>query len=107
MKLISLPGELVGGLAIGAAAIILAPVLLPVASGVLKSFAKIAIKGGLIAYERGKVAMAEAQEAVEDITAEAKSELSEEETAVAAPRKKRPPASRSRSRKKAVADVPA
>ncbi|RJR46769.1 MAG: DUF5132 domain-containing protein [Desulfobacteraceae bacterium] len=105
MKLISLPGDIVGGVAIGAAAVILGPVLLPVASGILKSFAKIAIKGGLIAYERGKVAMAEAQEAVEDITAEAKAELSEEETAVSAPRKKRPAASR--SRKKAVADVPA
>lgn len=99
MKILALPGQLVTGLAIGAAAIVLAPVVLPLASGVLRSLAKAAIKGGLIAYERGKVAMAEAQEAVEDMTAEAKSELSEQEAAAAAPKKKR--ASASRSRKKA------
>lgn len=78
--------QLLSGLAIGAAAVLLAPVVLPVVSGVFKSLAKAGIKGGLILYEQGRVAFEEAKESIEDLTAEARAELAQpEETA---PKKK-------------------
>lgn len=91
MKLIGIPSgtQLLPGLAIGAAVVLIAPVVLPVIAGVVKSLAKAGIKGGLILFEKGKVAVAEAQETIEDLTAEAKAELSEEQEAEAPPRKKR------------------
>lgn len=76
------------GLAIGAVAVILGPVIVPVAAGVVKSLAKAGIKGGMILYEKGKVLAEETREAVEDLTAEAKSELAEgKEVAVVTPTK--------------------
>ncbi len=75
---------------IGAAAVLLAPVLLPAVAGVVKSLAKAGIKGGLIVYERGKVAIEEAKESIEDLTAEARAELSEETKMEAPPTRKKP-----------------
>jgi hypothetical protein len=76
------------GLAIGAGAVLLAPVLVPVAAGVLKSLTKAGIKGGLILYEKGLVLAEETKETLGDLAAEAKSEISEErELALAAPKK--------------------
>ena len=76
------------GLAIGAAAVILAPMILPVAAGIVKSLAKAGMKGGMILYEKGKLLMEETRETVEDLAAEAKSELAEgKEVAVVAPKK--------------------
>lgn len=72
-----LKGNVVTGLAIGIGAAVLAPVMLPVLAGVAKPLAKAAIKGGFILYEKGKEAVAEVSEMVEDVVAEAKSELSE------------------------------
>ena len=91
MRLIGIPSgtQLLTGLAIGAAVVLIAPVVLPVVAGVAKSLAKAGIKGGLILYEKGKVAVAEAQETIEDLTAEAKAELAEEQEAEAVPRKKK------------------
>jgi Protein of unknown function (DUF5132) len=66
-----------GAVVIGAAVVLLAPVVLPVIAGVLKPVAKGVIKGGLLAYEGAKVAMAETKETIEDIAAEAKAEISE------------------------------
>lgn len=77
------------GLAIGAAAVLLAPVILPVAAGVLKSLAKAGIKGGLILVEKGKVAVAEARESIEDLAAEARAEISEEQEILPVQPKKR------------------
>jgi hypothetical protein len=71
------------GLVVGAAAVLLAPVVLPVVSGVLKSLVKAGIKGGLILYEKGKVMAEETRETLEDLTAEAKAEMSQEREAVA------------------------
>lgn len=65
------------GILVGAAVVFLAPVVLPAMGGVLKSLTKAGIKGGLILYEQGKVAIEEARESVEDLVAEAKAELSE------------------------------
>jgi hypothetical protein len=65
------------GIAVGAGVVILAPIVIPVVTGVLRSLAKATIKGSMIAYEKAKVATAETIESVEDIAAEAKAELAE------------------------------
>ena len=72
-----LKGNIVTGLAIGIGAAVLAPAVLPVIANVAKPVAKAAIKGGIILFEKGKEAFAEAGEVVEDLVAEVKSELSE------------------------------
>jgi hypothetical protein len=63
------------GLLIGLGAVVLAPVVVPVVAGVARPLAKAGIKGGLIFLDKAKVLAAEAREAVEDITVEAKSEM--------------------------------
>ena len=70
-------GNLMTGLAIGIGAAVLAPVVIPVIASVAKPLAKAAIKGGIQLYERGKEAFAEVSEVVEDMVAEAKSELAQ------------------------------
>jgi len=72
-----LKGNIFGGLAIGIGAAILAPVVVPVLATIVKPLAKGAIRGGFILFEKGKEIAAEAQEAVEDLVAEVKSELAE------------------------------
>lgn len=64
----------------GIAAGIGAVILLPVVAGFGKPLAKAAIKGGLAVYEKSKGALAEAGEVFEDLVAEAKAELADEET---------------------------
>jgi hypothetical protein len=72
--------ELVEDLGVtGIAAIVLLPVLVPVAAGIGKPVAKTAIKGGILLYEKGKGVIAEAGESLEDLVAEARAELSEAE----------------------------
>lgn len=56
-----------------------AAILLPVVVGFGKPVAKAAIKGGISLYERSKGALAEAGEVVEDLIAEARAELAEEQ----------------------------
>jgi len=56
-------GNIVAGLAIGIGAAVLAPVLIPA----LRPLAKSVIKAGLIAYEQGRVALAELNEHTGDI----------------------------------------
>jgi hypothetical protein len=68
----------VGSLAVGAGVILLAPVVLPVVGAVLKPLAKAVIKGGIMAYEGAKVSVAETKETIEDLAAEAKTEISRE-----------------------------
>ena len=64
----------------GVAAVVLLPVLVPVAAGKLgKPLAKATIKGGIVLYEKGKGVIAEVGETLEDIIAEAKAELAETE----------------------------
>ena len=64
----------------GIAAIVLLPVLVPVAAGkVGKPLAKATIKGGIVLYEKGKGVIAEVGETLEDIVAEAKAEMAESE----------------------------
>jgi len=66
-------GNIVTGLAIGIGAGIVAPVVIPA----LRPIAKSIIKAGLIAYDQGRVALAELNEQTGDIVAEARAELAE------------------------------
>lgn len=66
---------ILGGLAIGVGAAIVAPIVIPILAGAAKPLAKVAIKEGLILYEKGKEMLAEAKEAVEDLVAESKAEI--------------------------------
>jgi hypothetical protein len=80
-------------LAIGAGAVLLAPIILPFVAGILRPLAKAAIKGGLIAYEKAKVLSTEAVESLEDLAAEAKAEVAQQleaeaEAEVAKPKRK-------------------
>ena len=68
----------------GIAAIVLLPVLIPVAGKVAKPVAKATIKGGIVLYEKGKGAIAEVGETLEDLIAEAQGELSQTQIEAAA-----------------------
>ncbi|MEJ2169604.1 MAG: DUF5132 domain-containing protein [Desulfobacterales bacterium] len=75
MKLLG--GELRTGtaMAVGAGVVLLAPIVIPVLASVLKPVAKAVIKGGMLAYEYARIAVAETKETFEDIAAEARSEI--------------------------------
>jgi Protein of unknown function (DUF5132) len=66
-------GNIVTGLAMGIGAAVVAPVIIPV----LRPVAKSLLKAGLIAYDQGRVALAEFNEQTSDLVAEARSELAE------------------------------
>jgi hypothetical protein len=89
MGLLNLPKGLNWGtgLAIGAASVLLAPIVLPVLGGIVKSLTKAGIKGGMVLYEKGRLLAEETKETIEDLTEEAKAELGEEQMAVAKPKK--------------------
>jgi hypothetical protein len=72
-----LKGNILSGLAVGIGAAVLAPAVMPIVASVVKPLAKAAIKGGIILYEKGREAVAEMGEVVEDIVAEAKAEMAE------------------------------
>jgi hypothetical protein len=99
--------QIVGGVAVGAAAMMLAPSLMSAIAPVFKPIAKTMIKGGLLAVEFGKQAIvysksaisdaaestrsavAGAVESLEDLTAEAKAEVAgSQKASVKANRKK-------------------
>jgi hypothetical protein len=67
------------GIAAGIGAAILAPIVIPVVAQVGKPLTKAAIKQGILAYEKGKEFFAEATEVFEDLVAEAKAELAQED----------------------------
>ena len=67
--------------AIGAGAVLLAPVIIPVLGSIMKPLAKATIKGGILAYEGMKVTLAETKETLEDLAAEAKAEISQDQGA--------------------------
>lgn len=65
-------------IALGIGAVVLAPIVLPAIGKVAKPIAKATLKNGITLYEKGKVAVAEANEVWEDILAEAKAEAMSE-----------------------------
>ena len=90
MALLNLPKGLSWGtgLAIGAASVLLAPIVLPVVGGIVKSLTKAGIKGGMVLYEKGRLLAEETKETIEDLTEEAKAELKEgQEVVLAKPKK--------------------
>jgi hypothetical protein len=64
-----------GTLALGAAALLLGPTIIAAARGLTRTVAKAGIKEGLILYEKGKETAAETKGSVEDLTVEARSEI--------------------------------
>ncbi|MFO7748656.1 MAG: DUF5132 domain-containing protein [Desulfobacteraceae bacterium] len=63
--------------AVGAGVVILTPIVLPLVGSIAKPIFKAVIKGALVTYEGTRVAIAEAKESLEDITAEAKAEVAQ------------------------------
>ncbi len=76
-----LKGNLATGVVVGIGLVALAPVLAPALSGSAQPLLKSLVKTGLLALEKGREALAEAGEALEDLVAEAAAELAEEESA--------------------------
>ncbi|MBF0606362.1 MAG: DUF5132 domain-containing protein [Candidatus Magnetobacterium sp. LHC-1] len=74
-----LEGEGLIGLAIGVGVGIVAvsPKIISAAISIAKPTVKALVKGGLIAYEKSAVVVAEAMEGLEDIVAEVKAEMAE------------------------------
>ena len=65
-------------LAVGAAAAVLTPILLPVLVRSARPLARQAVKAGLIIYEKGRETLAEVEETFDDLIAEARVELEQE-----------------------------
>jgi len=74
--------NVVTGVAIAAGAMLLAPVALSVVAGVGRPLARTALKSGIILYEKTRETVAELGEAFEDLVAEAKAELAQQQAAV-------------------------
>jgi len=64
-----------GSVIIGAAAIMLAPVVIPVVTSAARPIAKAAIKSSIIAFEKLKMIASETRETIEDLAAEARNEI--------------------------------
>jgi hypothetical protein len=71
----SLGGSLISNLLIGAAAIVLAPIVVPAVLAGMRPVAKTLVKGGVMAYDKTREMVAEVGEQMGDIVAEARSEL--------------------------------
>ena len=67
------------GVIAGIGAVLLAPVIISVVASIGKPLAKSIIKGSMVAYEKSKGTFAELGETWEDIVAEAKAELAEDQ----------------------------
>jgi hypothetical protein len=65
------------GIAVGVGVIVLAPILGPALAKAGKPVAKALIKGSIGAYEKGKGALAETREVLEDLIAESRAEMAE------------------------------
>lgn len=63
------------GVAAGITATILAPLVIPVLAMAARPAAKSLLKGGAILYEKGREALAEAGEEMEDLLAEVRAEM--------------------------------
>ncbi len=67
-------GNVVTGLAVGIGTAVLAPVLMPAVTNMLRPAAKAVIKGGIVVYDRGRQAVAQLGETANDMVAEARSD---------------------------------
>jgi hypothetical protein len=68
---------------VGAGLALVAPVVVPALAAGMRPLAKAVIKGGIMVYEKGTEALAEAGEQLSDLVAEVRSELDGSATAAA------------------------
>lgn len=73
-----LKGETGKSVAIGVTAAMLAPLVLPILTQTVRPLARTLIKTGIILYHKGRETLAEAEETLDDLVAEAHAELAEE-----------------------------
>ena len=67
--------SLVQNLLVGAAAVVLAPIVVPAVLAGMRPVAKTLVKGGVIIYDKSREMVAEVGEQMSDLVAEARSEL--------------------------------
>lgn len=72
-------GNVTTGIAFGIGFMVAAPIAAKLLSGVGRPLLKEAVKGGMYVYDQGRTLLAEAKESLEDLSAEARSELSHSE----------------------------
>ena len=75
-----------GTLALGAIGVMLAPKIIPAVADFLKTATKTGMKGGIIAYDKGKELFSGTADSFQNMASEARSELSR--GSKAAPKKK-------------------
>ena len=74
-----LKGEAGKGIAIGFATAVLAPFVMPILRQTARPLARTLIKTGIILYHKGRETLAEAEESFDDLMAEVRAELAEEQ----------------------------
>jgi hypothetical protein len=67
--------SLLSNLLIGAAAVVLAPIVVPAVLAGMRPVAKTVVKGGVLVYDKAREMVAEVGEQMGDLVAEARSEL--------------------------------
>jgi hypothetical protein len=72
-------GETSKGVAIGFAAAMLAPVVVPILTQTARPLARTLIKTGILLYHKSRETLAEAEETFDDLVAEVRAELAEEQ----------------------------
>jgi hypothetical protein len=65
-----------GGLALGAIGLMVAPKVIPVIAGMLRSATKSGMKGGMIAFDKGRELASGTKDVFQEIASEARSEIS-------------------------------
>lgn len=70
-------GNIVTGVAVAVGAAVLVPVVVPALGGILRPVAKTVIKGGILAYDYGRQAVAQMGEVASDMAAEVRAETTE------------------------------
>jgi hypothetical protein len=94
-----------GGIAIGVGVAVAAPIVFPILASIVKPMTKAVIKQGLILFNMGRETVTGAKEALEDLTAEAKSEIvASAATTRAASKKKKVSPVKSKPVAKAIMD---
>ena len=67
--------SLVQNVLVGAAAVVLAPIVVPAILGGMRPVAKTLVKGGVMVYDKSREMVAEVGEQMSDLVAEVRSEL--------------------------------
>lgn len=70
-------GNMTTGIGLGLGVMLAAPIAVKMISGLGRPLLKEAVKGGLYIYDQSRTILAEARESIEDLSAEARSELAQ------------------------------